>query len=453
MAELAAAWGRALELVATEVPQPSFDAWLKSSHPVAVHDDLVIVAVPNYFAKNYLEGKMAHRLSSILSLVLQRNVNVDFVVPSDARATMDAEAATVIETAPGPAIRQPEAPDAPQPLNPRYVFDTFVVGQGNRLAHAAALAVSEAPAKAYNPLFIYGGVGLGKTHLMHAIAHHILEKNPRSRAVYVSSETFTNEFINAIRDGRQLWFRSRYRNVDILLIDDIQFIAGKETTQEEFFHTFNTLHEARRQIVLSSDRPPKEIPTIEDRLRSRFEWGLISDIQAPDMETRLAILRKKAQLESLAVPDDVLQYIADKIDTNIRELEGALIRLVAFASFHHQELSMALAETALQDILPQNNRPQITIRLIQEAVAKYYDLDMKDFKIRRRTRSISFPRQIAMYLARQLTDNSLPRIGQEFGGRDHTTVMHACDKITQELRKDQNLAAAVNALRKKILSQ
>ena len=322
-------------------------------------------------------------------------------------------------------------------LNPRYTFDTFVIGNSNRLAHAASVAVAESPAKAYNPLFIYGGVGLGKTHLMHAIGHYVLSQNKKTKVVYVSSETFTNELINSIRDDRNIEFRNKYRNIDILLIDDIQFIAGKERTQEEFFHTFNSLYEANKQIIISSDRPPKEIPTLEDRLRSRFEWGLIADIQPPDLETRIAILKKKAKLENLVVPDEVLIYIAKKILSNIRELEGALIRIVAYSSLTNREINEELAIEALKDIISNTKPKFITPDLIKEKVAEFFNIKIEDFTAKKRTKSIVYPRQIAMYLCRELTDLSLPKIGEEFG-RDHTTILHAYDKISSDLEIDLN---------------
>ena len=335
-------------------------------------------------------------------------------------------------------------------LNPKYKFDSFVIGNSNRFAHAACLAVAEAPAKAYNPLFIYGGVGLGKTHLMHAIGHYILQNNPKAKVVYVSSEKFTNELINSIKDDKNEEFRTKYRNVDVLLIDDVQFIGGKERTQEEFFHTFNTLHENNKQIILSSDRPPKEIPTLEDRLRSRFEWGLIADIQPPDFETRIAILKKKADVENLNIPNEVMVYIATKIKSNIRELEGALIRIVAFSSLTNKEISVDLASEALKDIISNKQSRQVTIELIQDIVANYYNLRIEDFKSARRTRNIAYPRQIAMYLCRKLTDMSLPKIGEEFGGRDHTTVIHAYEKISAGLKKDESLKNAIGDITKKI---
>ena len=335
-------------------------------------------------------------------------------------------------------------------LNPKYTFNSFVIGNSNRFAHAASLAVAESPAKAYNPLFIYGGVGLGKTHLMHAIGHYILQNNPNAKVVYVSSEKFTNELINAIKDDKNEEFRTKYRSVDVLLIDDIQFIAGKERTQEEFFHTFNTLHEANKQIILSSDRPPKEIPTLEDRLRSRFEWGLIADIQAPDFETRMAILKKKADVEKLNVPNEVMVYIATKIKSNIRELEGALIRIVAYSSLTNREITVDLASEALKDIISNKQNKSITIDLIQDVVATYFNLRVEDLKSQRRTRNVAYPRQIAMYLSRKLTDMSLPKIGEEFGGRDHTTVIHAYEKISESLNRDESLEHTLNDITKKL---
>jgi chromosomal replication initiator protein len=335
-------------------------------------------------------------------------------------------------------------------LNPKYTFDTFVIGAGNRFAHAASLAVAEQPAKAYNPLFIYGGVGLGKTHLMHAIGHYILEHNPRCRVLYLSSEKFTNEFINAIRDNRGEEFRLKYRNIDILLIDDIQFIAGKEQTQEEFFHTFNALHEAHKQIIISSDRQPKEIPTLEERLRSRFEWGLITDIQPPDLETRVAILRKKAKAENLDIPNEAIMYIANHINTNIRELEGALIRVIAYSSLVNEDITAHLAAQALKDIIPASRPKTITIQDIQQVVGEYFGMKIEDFKARKRTKAIAFPRQVAMYLSRELTDLSLPKIGEAFGGRDHTTVIHAHEKIAQTIESDHELYKIIQNLTEKI---
>ncbi|TWH46639.1 chromosomal replication initiator protein [Sporomusa sp. KB1] len=337
-------------------------------------------------------------------------------------------------------------------LNPKYIFSTFVIGNSNRLAHAASLAVSEAPAQVYNPFFIYGGVGLGKTHLMHAIGHRIKENNPNSKVVYISSEKFTNELINSIISGNPESFRQRYRNIDVLLVDDIQFLSKKEHTQEEFFHTFNTLHDANKQIIISSDRAPREIQTLEDRLRSRFEWGLITDIQPPDLETRIAVLRKKAMMESLNVPNEVIVYIASRIENNIRELEGALIRVIAYASLNNQPIDIDLATEALKDIFPDGRPKQITTDLIKDIVAAYFKLKLEDLSAKKRTRNVAFPRQIAMYLCRELTETSLPKIGEIFGGRDHTTVIHAHDKIHRERNSDVKLNNTIKDLIKRIES-
>jgi chromosomal replication initiator protein len=335
-------------------------------------------------------------------------------------------------------------------LIPRYVFDEFVVGNSNRLAHAASLAVSESPAKAYNPLFIYGGVGLGKTHLMHAIGHYILSQNKNAKVYYVSSEKFTNELINSIRDDKNEEFRNKYRTVDVLLVDDIQFIAGKERTQEEFFHTFNALHEANKQIIVSSDRPPKEIPTLEDRLRSRFEWGLITDIQPPDFETRIAILKKKSERDKVDIPSEVFEFIATKIKSNIRELEGALNRVIAYSTLTKREVDISLVNEALKDIFSSTHMRKIDVDLIKSIVAEYFNIKFEDFESKKRTRQIAYPRQIAMYISRELTDLSLPKIGEEFGGRDHTTVIHAYEKISSEIHESYEFKNKIEGIIKEI---
>ncbi|WP_277883711.1 chromosomal replication initiator protein DnaA [Paenibacillus sp. N3/727] len=436
-------WHQILSIIQTKLSKPSFDTWFKATKALTLNDHSVVISAPTTFAVEWLESRYTKLVSSTVYEVMGKQVDVRFVIEETKTAD--------------PAPQQPSQPmqvssDEIQShmLNQKYTFDTFVIGSGNRFAHAASLAVAEAPAKAYNPLFLYGGVGLGKTHLMHAIGHYILEHNPSSKVVYISSEKFTNEFINSIRDNRAESFRNKYRNVDILLIDDIQFLAGKESTQEEFFHTFNALHEERKQIIISSDRPPKEIPTLEERLRSRFEWGLITDIQPPDLETRIAILRKKARAENLDIPNEAMMYIANQIDTNIRELEGALIRVVAYSSLTNQDVTTHLAAEALKDIIPSSRPRMITIQDIQQKVGEYYNLRMEDFKARKRTKAVAFPRQIAMYLSRELTDYSLPKIGEAFGGRDHTTVIHAHEKITQSLKVDQELFKVVNNLTEKI---
>ncbi|MDK2927945.1 MAG: chromosomal replication initiator protein [Bacillota bacterium] len=433
-------WRSALAVMEQELGRTSFDNWLRPTRAVAIVGTNLLVSVPNAYTREWLETSYASLVQRALRETGAGDLRVHYLLPGD-----DEPAAAPSS----PATARPAAGDRPQ-LNPKYVFDTFVVGNSNRFAHAAALAVAESPSRAYNPLFIYGGVGLGKTHLMHAIGHYILAKNPEMSVVYVSSETFTNELINCIKDDEINSFRAKYREKDVLLIDDIQFLENKERTQEEFFHTFNALHEANHQIIVSSDRPPKELSTLEDRLRSRFEWGLITDIQPPDLETRVAILRKKAQLENLTVPDDALEYIATRITSNIRELEGALIRLVAYAQLHQAEVSAALAEEALRDILPENRRQPITISRIQSVVAEYFHLRPEDLRAKRRTRNVAEPRQIAMYLARELTDASLPKIGDEFGGRDHTTVLHGCEKIAAILQTDPNLRSTIKRLREAI---
>lgn len=441
-------WQETLEKLKNELSKPSFETWLSSTRLLTIDGDTLVISVPNEFAKDWLESRYAPMIRSSVQSVLGHSVNLRFIL--SAAENIHSEDTTLDLPIP-PVIPKPSEPIV-NSLNTKYTFDTFVIGNSNRFAHAASLAVAESPAKSYNPLFIYGGVGLGKTHLMHAIGHHVLQRSPNTKVIYVSSEKFTNELIDSIRDENPEEFRNHYRNVDILLIDDIQFLAGKERTQEEFFHTFNALHEANKQIIISSDRPPKEIPTLEDRLRSRFEWGLITDIQAPDLETRIAILRKKAKTENLQVPNEVMVYIADKIRSNIRELEGALIRVMAFASLSSIPITTDVAVEALKDIIPANNTKQITIDIIQESVARFFNLSPNDFKAKKRTRAVAFPRQIAMYLSRQLTDFSLPKIGDEFGGRDHTTVMHAHEKISQALINDPVLEKKINEIIQRIQS-
>lgn len=437
--DIVSLWDKTLQLIKGELSPPSFNAFFKQIIPLKIHMNELILLVPNDFTKGILEDRYLNLIESSINQLSLKKYKVKFVLDEKYVEGLEEE---------------PKSSNIPQKnypnLNPKYTFDTFVIGNSNRFAHAASLAVAESPAKAYNPLFIYGGVGLGKTHLMHAIGHYILQNNPNAKVVYVSSEKFTNELINAIKDDKNEEFRTKYRSVDVLLIDDIQFIAGKERTQEEFFHTFNTLHEANKQIILSSDRPPKEIPTLEDRLRSRFEWGLIADIQAPDFETRMAILKKKADVEKLNVPNEVMVYIATKIKSNIRELEGALIRIVAYSSLTNREITVDLATEALKDIISNKQNKSITIDLIQDVVAAYFNLRVEDLKSQRRTRNVAYPRQIAMYLSRKLTDMSLPKIGEEFGGRDHTTVIHAYEKISESLNKDESLEHTINDITKKL---
>lgn len=438
-------WQQVLSIIQTKLSKPSYDTWFKATKAKFIDESLLEIIAPTTFAAEWLENKYTNLIKSTLYDYLNRNINIKYSIGEAKSAEQ-----SVVFPAKQPAtpVSAEEAPA--NMLNPKYTFDTFVIGTNNRFAHAASLAVAEAPAKAYNPLFLYGGVGLGKTHLMHAIGHYIIEHNPNVRVLYISSEKFTNEFINAIRDSQGESFRTKYRNIDVLLIDDIQFIAGKEQTQEEFFHTFNALHEERKQIIISSDRPPKEIPTLEERLRSRFEWGLITDIQPPDLETRIAILRKKAKAENLDIPNEAMNYIANQIDTNIRELEGALIRVVAYSSLINADITSHLAAEALKDIIPSSRPRMITINDIQMKVGEFYGLKMEEFKARKRTKAVAFPRQIAMYLSRELTDYSLPKIGEAFGGRDHTTVIHAHEKISQLLQKDQELYKIISNITEKI---
>jgi chromosomal replication initiator protein len=433
---VAEVWAEALRRMEGQLNKPTLESFLKIMRPVGLDGDVFVFTVPNRFSKDWVEQRLLGVLRGALRATLGRSVEVRL---------------SIVEVPASPPLPAPSAPRTPLRvpeglhLSPKYTFDTFVIGAGNRFAHAAAIAVAEAPARAYNPLFIYGGVGLGKTHLLQAIGHRVLQAG-LARVAYVSSEKFTNELINSIRDDKTLDFRQRYRHVDVLLIDDIQFLAGKERTQEEFFHTFNTLHEASHQIIITSDRPPKEIPTLEDRLRSRFEWGLIADIQPPDLETRIAILRKKAESEGIVVPDGVAEFIAQRVPTNIRELEGALVRVVAYASLTRSAVSVDLAGEVLRDLLPAARSRVVTIQAIQLAVAEFFGLRVEEMRAKRRTKGVAFPRQVAMYVARELTDASLPRIGEEFGGRDHTTVMHACQRVREALKRDSHLAATLKRL-------
>ena len=443
-AQLNNLWEQALNIIKGEISEISFNTWIKSCTPISISDNILKLSVPNEFTKGILDTRYKDLLIQALKIVTSRKFKIEFYLESDLEEEKENEEKQKEEKkentndVDGSIVVSDEMSAT---LNPKYTFQSFVIGNSNRFAHAASLAVAESPAKAYNPLFIYGGVGLGKTHLMHAIGHYILQENPKAKVVYVSSEKFTNELINAIKDDKNEEFRNKYRKVDVLLIDDIQFIAGKERTQEEFFHTFNALHEENKQIILSSDRPPKEIPTLEDRLRSRFEWGLIADIQPPDFETRMAILKKKADVEGLNVPNEVMVYIATKIKSNIRELEGALIRIIAYSSLTNRDVSVDLASEALKDIISNKESAPVTVKTIQESVANYYNLRIEDLKSQRRTRNIAYPRQIAMYL---------PKIGEEFGGRDHTTVIHAYEKISENLKTDEGLQSMINDITKKL---
>jgi chromosomal replication initiator protein len=435
-------WEKTLELIKVELTEVSFNTWLKAIHPISTKDNVVAFSVPDDFTKGILETRYVTLIKNALKQVTSEFFEIKFIIPSE-----DNYESIMRESTDRNQVEE----TFNSSLNPKYTFDTFVIGNSNRLAHAASVAVAESPAKAYNPLFIYGGVGLGKTHLMHAIGHYILKQNNKSKVVYISSETFTNELINSIRDDRNNEFRSKYRSVDVLLIDDIQFIAGKESTQEEFFHTFNSLYEANKQIIISSDRPPKEIRTLEDRLRSRFEQGLIADIQPPDLETRIAILKKKAKSENLSISDNVMLLIAKKIHSNIRELEGALIRVVAYSSLTNGEINEDLANEALKDIISNSKPKLVTANTIKEVVGQYYSMSIEDFNAKKRNKSIVLPRQIAMFLCRELTDLSLPRIGEEFG-KDHTTIMHAYEKISNDMKIDIQLKSVLEELKSKIES-
>jgi chromosomal replication initiator protein len=435
--DIVSLWDKTLQLIKGELSPPSFNAFFKQIKPLQLQSNTLILLVPNDFTKGILEDRYLNLIESSVNQLSLKKHNIQFVLSENEVKGLDKD--HNIEEDKNSKKNYPN-------LNPKYTFDTFVIGNSNRFAHAACVAVAEAPARAYNPLFLYGGVGLGKTHLMHAIGHHIMEQKKDPKVVYVSSEKFTNELINSIKDDRNEEFRNKYRNVDVLLIDDIQFIAGKERTQEEFFHTFNSLHEANKQIIISSDRPPKEIPTLEDRLRSRFEMGLITDIQAPDFETRMAILRKKAQMEDIDVPNEVTVYIAKNIKSNIRELEGALTRVVAYSSLTNRTISFELATEALKDIITTSKHEEINVNRIKEKVSSVFSLKMEDFNSKKRTRSISYPRQVAMYLSRELTDLSLPKIGEEFGGRDHTTVIHAHDKISKDIENNEDFKEKINKI-------
>ncbi|MBE3587894.1 MAG: chromosomal replication initiator protein DnaA [Thermoanaerobacteraceae bacterium] len=434
-------WELVLNSLGPKLDQETFELWQQSVHPLGFHRDTFFIQVPNNFFRDWLVTRYAPIIKSTIQSIAYHDMEVQFLPADEVDESLLSRIRKTVPKQPADICH----------LNPRYTFDKFVVGDSNRFAHAACRAVAEAPAETYNPLFIYGGVGLGKTHLMHAISHHILHSGNHMRVSYVTSEKFTNDLIAAISQRESSQFRERYRSMDILLVDDIQFLAGKEKTQEEFFHTFNTLYESNRQIIISSDRPPKEITTLEDRLRSRFEWGLITDIQPPDLETRIAILRNKAQFDNITVHDDTLEYIAQHIKSNIRELEGALIRVVAYASLYKLPVTTELAASVLKDLLPKRTPIQITPDLIQEKVASYFGIKFEEFKSRKRTRNIAFPRQVAMYLCRELTDLSLPDIGKEFGGRDHTTVLHAVEKISEQLSQDSLLEETITKIKQNIL--
>jgi len=446
-------WQAAQEELRFQLSKPSYETWLKNASLVGREKNAFKIGVPTKLAKDWLEDRYSAMIKETLSAIVSGDVSVAFeVVPLHTEAN-GSRAAVAVAEEPPPEVEEegPVLHEASQ-LNPKFQFQHFVVGNNSRFAHAACRAVAETPAKAYNPLFLYGGVGLGKTHLMHAIGHAVLEKHHRKRVAYVTSEKFMNEMITSIQEGRMNDFRTRYRTVDVLLVDDIQFLAGKDRTQEEFFHTFNSLHELNRQIVISSDRPPKEIPTLEDRLRSRFSWGLIADIQAADFETRVAILKSKVGPYAKLVPEDVLSFIAHKIQKNIRELEGALIRVIAHASLNRSAVNVDMAAKLLQDVIPSADTRTLTIDTIARTVANFYHISLEEMKGKRRDKHIVFPRQVAMFLIREETASSLPAIGQAFGGRDHTTVLHSYEKINTESREDQRLQSDLRKIRELLYS-
>ena len=444
-------WQAAQEELRFQLSKPSYETWLKNASLVGRDKNDFKIGVPTKLAKDWLEDRYLAMIKETLSAIVSGDVSVAFEVVPGKPEPVARKTAVAVAEEPVPEEEEPVLAEASQ-LNPKFQFQHFVVGNNSRFAHAACRAVAETPAKAYNPLFLYGGVGLGKTHLMHAIGHAVLEKHHRRRVAYVTSEKFMNEMISSIQEGRMNDFRTRYRTVDVLLVDDIQFLAGKDRTQEEFFHTFNSLHELNRQIVISSDRPPKEIPTLEDRLRSRFQWGLIADIQPADFETRVAILKSKVGPYARLVPEDVLSFIAHKIQKNIRELEGALIRVIAHASLNRSALNVDMAAKLLQDVIPSTDTRTLSIDTISRAVANFYHISLEEMKGKRRDKHIVFPRQVAMFLIREETASSLPAIGQAFGGRDHTTVLHSYEKINTESREDQRLQSDLRKIREILYS-
>ena len=445
-------WTAALGELQVGLSRANYETWFKETQIISEEDDVFLVGVPNAFAREWLENKYRSQVREALQHLLGRTVEVRFVTSAPMSLATSRAPGLAVQLAGSTVTQQASALDRREQgmsalLNTRYTFSTFVVGSNNRLAHAAALSVAERPGHSYNPLFVYGGSGLGKTHLMHAIGQAVIARHPKKRVAYATSEKFTNEFINSIRAQKGEEFRERYRRIDVLLIDDIQFIAGKEGTQEEFFHTFNAIHEEGKQIVLSCDRPPKAITQLEDRLRSRFEWGLIADISAPDLETRIAILRAKAEVQSIAVPPPVIDFLAQRIVSNIRELEGALTRIVAYAALNAVPMTVQLAQDMLQNILYNPHRKTLSPERIVEAVARYFGVPLEQLKGKARDKQIVVPRQIAMYLMREETEAPLIRIGEALGGRDHSTVLHGCEKIEREMAENDDFRRDIGALR------
>ena len=433
---------KAKELLKNEVTKIAYETWIRDLDIESAENNNIVLIANNAFQKESILSRYHDLFKNTFNYITNRNCEITVILKDD----VSEEELQVAKQLSNTVNNYPNST-----LNPKYTFESFVVGNNNRFAHAAALAVAEAPATAYNPLFIYGGVGLGKTHLMQAIANEILLNNRSAKILYVTSETFTNQLINAIKDGKGEMFRNKYRNIDVLLIDDIQFIAGKERIQEEFFHTFNTLHENRKQIIISSDKPPKDINLIEDRLKSRFEWGLIADISNPDYETRLAILRKKAQLDNIIIDDEILSDIATKIDSNIRELEGILNKLIANASLTNCPITMEMAEKSINDVITKKDKV-LSLELIQETVSKYFNVTVEELKGVKRSNDVTFPRQIAMYLCRNVAQLPLTKIGDGFGKRDHTTVIHACTKIEKEVQNNVSTKRIVESVKNILLN-
>ncbi|MCK4777339.1 MAG: chromosomal replication initiator protein DnaA [Actinomycetia bacterium] len=455
--QLGDVWQETLKLIKVRLNVPTFKTMFSHTHPLSIYENTFVLSAPNAFVKDWLEKRHLPLISNSLSEVLGEEYKIKFIISADSEEAVfssgdsaeepgkgkDGKVSPVKSEADGlPDVNKDNKADffikkRGLRLNPKYTFESFIVGSCNRFAHAASLAVAERPSSAYNPFFIYGGVGLGKTHLLQAIAHYVCFNYKNLKVKYLTSESFTNDFINAVIEKNIASFQKKYRAVDVLLIDDIQFLAGKEQTQEEFFHTFNTLYEADKQVIISSDRPPKNISALEKRLRSRFEWGLITDIQPPDLEIRIAILKKKAFGEKLEISDEVFEYIASRVKSNIRELEGALIRVIAFSSLSKNPVSLELTKDILKDIFPDGHTRPVTINIIIGEVCKYFNISKKDILSPRRLQNIVYPRQIAMYLSRELTDLSLPKIGEEFGGKDHTTVLHAQQKVESLIKEEK----------------
>ncbi len=433
-------WNKAQELLKQETTIIAFQTWIQPLEIKSMTDNVIVLIASNAFQQETLQSKYLDLITNIFNYITNKKCNVVIKLKDDDTSASLKDA----RTSNGKNFSS-------SGLNPKYTFNTFVVGNNNKFAQAAAMGVSENPGTKYNPFFIYGGVGLGKTHLMHSIGNQILDNNPNSKVLYVTSEDFTNQLINALKDQATEKFKEKYRNIDVLLIDDIQFIANKKSTQEEFFHTFNTLHQSGKQIVISSDKPPKDIELLEDRLKSRFEWGLIADISNPDYETRLAILRKKTQIDNIIIDDEILSAIATRVDTNIRELEGTLNKLIAKASLTGSPITMAMAQKAIDDIVAQKQKV-ISSEYIQDVVGKYFNVDPQDLVGAKRSNDVTFPRQIAMYLCRNVAQMSMPQIGRDFGKRDHSTVMHACDKIEKEIKTNSNTKLIVESVKNLLLS-